>query len=375
MDELFPYFLATFSALSVLFLREIRTFAGLTGRLGRNKRIEVFDENLSRFETPRPRLQLCDFLVIALLSCFLGLRKSVGTDWNLYYLVFQNLDPKADWFTQISMSSQEFGFTLLNLFLRYTGAEPVALFLTLAFLSVGFTYVFLKRESANLFLSLSLYIFLGNYLSAFNISRQALATAIFALALYFLRKSRSIFVIISIIAMSIHLTALIPACLVFFIYYSKIKTRSLILFNAAAMAASFALLRIPAVLELAASLSPRYSNYLSNSTDSGIGSYLIALFIVALLSICSFLAIRHSVESIWLKIALLAPVFLVFGTQVVEMGRISFYFTLGLLIALPNLIARAKHSLALNAFIFILSGIFFVAFLVSFGDLLPYKTW
>lgn len=375
MLEIFPYFWTLIVALSILAFRTMRyPSSGSLAVLSQGDG-NLVSETHRGSNALNVRFRFADLIVIGILGSFMGLRKSVGTDWNLYYLVFQNLDPKSDWLAQIFVSSQEFGFTSLNLCLRYLGLQPVGLFLTLAFLTVAFTYLFLLGESKNLFLSLSLYVFLGHYLSAFNISRQSLATAIFALALYFLPRSRINFIFISLIATSIHLTAIIPAGVVILIYFLKLKTRSLIIFSAIAMTASFALLRIPVVVELAASLSPRYSNYLNNSTDSGIGSYLIALFIISLLTICSFLAVRHSVESIWLKIALLAPVFLVFGTQVVEMGRISFYFTLGLLIALPNLIARSKYNMALNMLIFILSSIFFVAFLVSFGDLLPYRTW
>jgi hypothetical protein len=214
---------------------------------------------------------------------------------------------------------------------------------------------------------------LGNFLSAFNISRQALAFSIFAFACCYLQRKKYLFWILAAAAISIHLSALIPVLVITLLELLKPKLRTVSLLALLAVSLGALLTQIPQAVEIASRLSPRYSEYLANGSDSGIGTYLIALFTICLLTLSLVLAFRAGDESIWLKFALFGPVFLIFGTQVIELGRLALYFNLGLIIALPRLLKNIKHSLALSMFVWLASMVFFLVYLDAFGDLLPYR--
>lgn len=373
MSEVLPYVLVLLLALSIVQVRQmllVRQNSAIAINAGNS------DPVIGKLgkELKTSRIGLANWLAIVMLASFMGLRKTVGTDWNLYFLTFQNLDPNSDWPAQIASSSQEFGFTTLNLVIRFLTSDSVYLFMVLSFASVISIFWFLNAESENFVLSLSLYLFLGHYLSAFNISRQALAVALIALAISLIEKNKLSYGVLVAIAVSIHLTALIPGLIALAIFATKIRLKALIVFCLIASALSFVVLRIPALMELAASLSPRYSNYLATALASGVGSYIVTAYLAMLIAWACYLALKQKSENLWLKIALFSPIFLIIGTQVVEIGRIASYFTLGLLVALPNLIRQTKYAGALNLLLFALSAIFCLAYLYSFGDLLPYRS-
>lgn len=139
-------------------------------------------------------------LPILLISCF---RYGVGTDY-FYTYVPQFLSIVNGSYTHY----YEPGFYLLNLLVASLTSDPQWLIALCALLTLGLVYVVTVFLSDNYFMSILLFYLTYTYFVSINNIRQALASAILLLALYFLvRKKKIAFVLLTILAGTMHQSA------------------------------------------------------------------------------------------------------------------------------------------------------------------------
>ncbi len=157
------------------------------------------------------RWSIFDFVVVTGLVVFAALRSYVGTDYPMYFRLYNSLVPSLPWQPQIDASKQELGYSALSLWARSVSTSPHLIFWLASVLTVVPTYIAIKRKSSDPGLAVLLYVFLTFYISPFNIMRQGIALAFNFLAATFLGRSRILFVLLNVIASLFHTTAAVAA--------------------------------------------------------------------------------------------------------------------------------------------------------------------
>ncbi|MBK8076102.1 MAG: EpsG family protein [Kineosporiaceae bacterium] len=94
-----------------------------------------------------------DALTVVVLISFSALRYRVGTDFDLYLVLYKRLYV-GNWIEQLATSPQEFGFTLMSLVLRENFKSPYALLWATSVLTVVPAYAAMKKRSADMPMSI-----------------------------------------------------------------------------------------------------------------------------------------------------------------------------------------------------------------------------
>ena len=220
------------------------------------------------------------FLYLFGLSCF---RYGIGNDYYSYINIF-NRAAYVDWKSCFS-DDIEFGYMLL--------CKVVSLFTTnyrvmhgiMAFLILAPTGYTIAKYSKNVWLSCHLYLCLTFYYSSMNFIRQTMAaTMLFVAYRLFIERKTVPFLIVVLLASTIHSSVLIMIPIYLIIAYVKPTTKVL----SGGMAILILLyLTSNAILEKISELLPRYSGYLNTKyIQNGLGQqYLIipALYMLLML--------------------------------------------------------------------------------------------
>ncbi len=167
-------------------------------------------------------------LILTAFLAFGGLRYQVGTDFDSYYTIFQNIS--EDWYL-ILYDGTERGYVWLNRIVSiFTNDPQWIIFITNAFISVLGVIGIMKFSG---FVPFSLYIFFTTiYIQGFNLIRQGMACALIFLAFgyardrkylvsYLLVAAAALFHRTSLVAIPIMLLMQIPFNRVwYFIYFA-----------------------------------------------------------------------------------------------------------------------------------------------------------
>lgn len=309
-----------------------------------------------------------DLLAIVSLAAFAGTRLRVGTDWPLYFDIFNRLDP-AEWRSYLADSPQEAGFTVLALVVRRFFDSPYALFWVTSTATVTLMYAALARRSRSTSWAVVLYILFADYLAPFNLLRQGLAVAVVFWASRFLHVRPWRFILLSILAASLHASAAV-ACLAYLILSRVVMTRARFLATVlAGVGVATTILSIQGVKGWAAALNPRYEDYLAPQA-AGLGTYLVAgTYFVLMLYV-----LRRSTGP-GLRDATMASagiLWLILGTQAIALARMHLYHSPFLVIALANIMPTAR--LWERWLVAVVAVGYFLAYLLNYGELLPYSS-
>lgn len=146
-----------------------------------------------------------------LLSAMAGLRVS-SPDYENYFTYFNLLSAGRD-FKEINIVAPDPFFAYINYGLSYLWKDPVILFMTFAVLSVGLNLKCFKDYSPCFFLCILLYVSHTYVAREMMQIRAGLACAICLYAIrYIVQKQIVIFVLLILVASSIHLGAIIFSC-------------------------------------------------------------------------------------------------------------------------------------------------------------------
>lgn len=160
---------------------------------------------------------------VIVLTLFRGLRWETGTDWQQYYDVFQT----ADWsnifsFARNSSVSMEWGYMLLNVLIKSIGGNyTLFLLLTNFFVLLAYMKFALSNSKTPIFIFI-LIIFSAQFFPV----RIGIAVAVIILGLCnFSSKRYWRVTLYTLIAMSIHSSALAFLPIYFFSFYWKVPTK------------------------------------------------------------------------------------------------------------------------------------------------------
>ena len=145
-------------------------------------------------------------LILVVFVAFGGLRYRVGTDFDSYYTIFENIN--EDWYIQL-YDGTERGYVWLNRIVSlYTDDPQWIMFITNGFISLlGVRCI----QKFSRFVPFSLYIFFTTiYIQSFNLIRQGMACALIFIAFGYARERRFIIAYALILAASLfHRTSLV----------------------------------------------------------------------------------------------------------------------------------------------------------------------
>jgi len=314
-------------------------------------------------------------IALLILVLFAGLReRTVGTDTNNYAGIFEDVN-----YGKFSLmdTTLEYLFLFLNKVAFVFSENYISLLICIALIVVFFNFLIIKRLSSNPWLSVYVYITLGSYVSFFNGARQALAVAVFGMALLEIKnKNFKRYLFWVIVASLFHKTVLVMLP-VYFILNTKFSYKKTIFIGVI-----FSLL-IVFMSSLLSILSGNISNRYSTYNDRGAtGAYLLTFFYIILTGFIIFWRKYISAGSaekynFYLNICvyhtLIYIVVQILGVDI-NLIRLAFYFQLGFVLIYPVLFKEIKiFKNPVTCILFL--GIHILFYYISLGrmsNLVPY---
>ncbi|WP_186806154.1 EpsG family protein [Microbacterium aerolatum] len=324
------------------------------------------------------RITIMDLVTLLVLIIFAGTRSIfVGTDTSIYAVFFTRIDP-GDWALSIEASPFEVGYTVLALVVKMFGGNFTTLLLVASTITVGAAFWAIKRIALDVPLAILLYVLLAFYLTPMNLLRQGVAVSLVLLASTFIIarvRLRGLIVFLCLIgvAASFHATAVIVAVVILLLRRVRITFRNalwILTVGAAGVTAIWASGWFSAVIAL---VNPRYEIYGDIQATGGLGSYLILGFTIVLALWA--LVLRPAREDAPLAtLVLVGCIALLLGTQFIYAVRFADYFTIFLVLLLPNVLKTAEVATGRRVFLVLVSAAYYIAYLSNFGDLVPYRS-
>jgi len=282
------------------------------------------------------------FFISAILIFFSALRGDFTSDYFSYISFFdyvKGLDFAYIWNNSFY---NEKGFVFLNKILSLISTNNLVIIIFMSILTILSFCFKLKKHSPTLWLSILIFVSIGNFYDSFNVSRQIMAASIVFLGSDYLFEGKffkySIFVLIAAL---FHRTAILMIPL-YFLIRIKISFKNIILLIVLGTAAFFAL---PQLILLAQRIFPSYQDY-SYGMSGGNFKWLIApisLLIFVIYSIvfkrANSFVINDGINNVLMNCLIIYVIFTIFGMQVPMITRISTYLQPFSWILIPKLLS------------------------------------
>jgi transmembrane protein EpsG len=268
--------------------------------------------------------KLMIFLSILSLVLISGLRNNIGD--TFFYMHSYKV---TDYSLQKNIFSGDFGFNILQGLLQKISSDPQILILTVALVTNLLIVVVLYKYSRMIELSLFVYIAGGMYTVSMNGIRQYLAAAIiFAATKYILNGDWKKFILVVLLASTIHQTAYIFLP-IYFIVRRKAWTKSTLLLIAIGIMFSAGFNQLSGMLFKALD-DTHYGQY-GNISEQGANILRVAVTGAPL--IVAFIG-REKLRELWpqsdyiVNLSIMGFVFMVISTKNWIFARFDIYFGL-----------------------------------------------
>lgn len=280
---------------------------------------------------------LASFLILFLVA---ACRYGIGTDyWSRHVPVFEQI--RFGYATDY-----EIGFVALNRVVAWFTGDAQWLIVVMSFLTIFLVYRFIIRMSLQPALSVLVFVFGGFYLEAFNLAQQWLAVAILLNTIELaLRRKRLAFVVLTILAVSIHSSAVVWLAFWPLLVLRLSRFWQFVL----TVATLLVILTAPQLLiQWAGQVAPDYAWYLTSDYGEARAISPAVLVTSFLLLACSFLAMRNeggrnAYEKATINMQMMSLfLFLASITVAYFFARLIYYFSPIQMIALPLLLAMIK---------------------------------
>ena len=279
-----------------------------------------------------------------ILILFSGLRGDFTSDYKNYVNLF-NFYNEFD-FSQLFryQFGQEIGYVILNKLIGIFTDNSVIFMLFTSLIIISLYFKEIKRDSVYIWLSVLLFITIGQYYISFNLIRQILAASIiFAGSKYLYEKKLIKYFLIILIATLFHTTALIMVPF-YFILNLKFNLRNLLIIL-------FILLLSISYLDNILSITQKYfySHYVEG-TYGMVGfsfenvALPLAIFIFVLFNISKLDYKNNSRVNIWVNSIMFYTFFSFLGMKIQMIERISHFFTPYVLLIIPYIILKQRNQ-------------------------------
>lgn len=313
-----------------------------------------------------------DYIILLLLILICGLRENVGTDFKLYSKIYDNI---------LAFPRIEFLFANFIKLLNYFNLSLTTFFTLVSYITIALVYKTIKEQAEYPFESLFIYISLGFYALQFNIIRQMLALAITLYAIKFLKDKNLIkYMACILIAGLCHTTAFIMIPIYFL---ANLKLSKIHMYIILVVFLFLSFLYEP-LLKLAATILPRYSDYLIQNVytfnQAGIGTYVILIsnliLMIILIQNKDKLITYNSDNRKLINIVLFSLLFYFMSLNNTVMVRPGYFMFVYVIFLLPDLYRVSRFKVNdRNTIVFaIFLVIYYVAHLISFNVMLPYHS-
>lgn len=316
-----------------------------------------------------------DILILLILIIFAGSRYYVGTDYGTYYYLYNTYISKTFSLKDFYSTNQEFGFYLLSWITKNISSSPYGIFWTSAIVTYIPIYSRIKKESINFVYTLLMFFLLGIYTGPFNGMRQGIAIAINFYSLQYIEKNRKKFILLNIFGTLFHFTCIIAMLIQ--LLAKKIKpTFSFLVFTILLGVIGIIMFdKLAFISGLFVKFNPRYISYFK-PRFAGPGLKLLTL--LRLFIIVYFLLFSKKSEFQYEKTLLIISLFfMMLGFVNVFIARFERYFSICLILVLPNTLSQMKlqDRWLYQYFFTILFFIIFTLSLIYYSDLIPYRSY
>lgn len=347
-----------------------------------------------KFERTKYKNFMCAVVVIVL-SLLIGLRApQIGNDTVTYHAMFKDFNVYDNFFV---VSNFEYGYVILMRFIGLFTKESQVAILVVAFLTVTPVVVTIFKYSEMPWLSVVLIFLLEIMSYQMNIMRQALAMSIvFAGSKLLLDRKILKYIIVVLIAMLFHKTAIFALIIIPFLYI-PVNNIAITLFMLLAL---IAIAAFPLLLNIVIKIFPQYEAYLNSSYLDGTG-WLGSLFSLAIILMTLFLFLNYTRVPLnrgyvftfnlysdaslkprayafeWAFAIIIAGSIVAITANI--MNRIVYYYTMFMILYYPKITKSIEHKPARNMFVFLILILYIVKFIViqilrpEWNDILPYK--
>lgn len=302
-----------------------------------------------------------------ILALFSGFRYGVGTDYFNYMELFTQL------VAGIYPWSIEVGYEYLVLAVGKIGGTHQLVALIMSSITVYFTYKYITEESIDYIMSSILYLLIGPfYLSSMNGIRQALAIAIFAYSLKYIRNNKYFkAALLTIVATLFHYSAFImlPIAIAMNKRY-KLRTLIIVFFSVLMIVRSNIMFSILKFLSYG-----KYINYGEYSTDK-------TLFVFILIGICIvYIVEKYGIPeemTIYYNMSigsLMLIMLVLFTDNVTNMVFMRFnnYFFYVYLIMLPTIANKFREKNFIKSIVYVFAFLYYTLVIFTSNNMLPYQ--
>lgn len=317
------------------------------------------------------------FLVLFFFSAF----RDVGKDIDAYKEIFHSLNS----FSVSELAFIEPGYLLLNKIVRLISADNQSIIIAMSFLSLFFTYRSLDKISSQLSIGLSIFVFVSlSYFQSFNLSRIYLAASLILFGTLYLLQNKNIrFILITIIAISIHYSSIV---ILFTFGMYKIYQKNQYIFYIIMLFLFFLLFYTSSFIDSLFFVKRYSESYGDNDVNSGSIGFLqfvyhIPIFLFSLY-VTSKKIIHSNINQILWVYAVISLFFGMLAYKIDIAGRLSIHFFIIFILFIPLILNELKNikdknyniiKLALILYIIFRTNMYFKEYLYL-DAIMPYKT-
>ena len=333
--------------------------------------------------SPKMRIFIC-LLPAFIITAFRDI--SVGNDTYVYARAYNLLNTNQELFTFLSNSRFEIGYNLVEFFFKKLGAD----YYVMQFAITLFIYYSLGRYilkySMNPWLSCFVFLTTRDFFGPMNTTRMWLAISVILFSLDFLVNRQFVrFILLTALASLFHFTALVFVVMYFFyqveIDYRIISITTVLSLAVLIMGRSFFLWLTSRINRYSGYLDSAYFNVRDN----------IAIYIELLLNIAYFTLLyainkkmsargitTTGIDKLTYSASLIAVAMSIIGLTNAITSRVAAFFTVFLIISLPNALRRVKKEnkvILIPAFILlmIVQFVVVIVFRPHWSGIIPYN--
>lgn len=289
---------------------------------------------------------IVSFVLLALVACLRSI--NVGTDTNQFCTAYREIGESTDW-NFVSFRYEAGFFYLCKILNLFSHNYQLLIIVTSLIINMS-VFFFIKRNSYDYMVSTMIYIFCNCFFSSMNLMRQWLALSVIMFGFpYLIKKDYLKYILFCVVASLFHKVAVASVLLIFF---SFLKTKKAVYIVTIAMFA-FVFVFAENIFNLLA-LAFNYENYIGGKFTYGnnIGSLLLlaehgAIVLVAYLMHRKWcksnrITVVSNHYSILMDAGILHFGFLFLSSKMVIFNRFSEFFSIYLLILIPEILEFLK---------------------------------
>lgn len=313
-----------------------------------------------------------------------------GEDYKMYELYYSHVVGIGDYLKGLyepfyRSKTFETGFVILSSMIRsidFTNGPYVFAFM-IAVVSFSIFLPSLKEYTPYVYIAILFYLYKAYFWHDFTLARQAIAIALFTFSIrYVLRKAYWKYIVINIVAFSMHHSAIILFPLCFFLNY-RFSVRTIIITMSVAIVLS---VLGPTLLEYctqfagAFGMGERFSRYaMDKATINPLNFVEIFVILFCALFYRSYYEEKEPYFNIFLNLFIVSSVIIISFSSFEIFARFKEYFVVAYMVLISYMVGHVQSNKIrwlIFAFlsIYVMMGYFRYIIIFDNGHLIPYKS-